>query len=94
MRTVWKKITLAESDQTIVVEGNHRSIAGIMHKFSTAVPQSSTLTALCFLGLLGVLQEYACGARPASGYPSHALSSWRQRHFVTGLIKYPWRSTL
>ncbi len=23
MRTVWKKITLAESDQTIVVEGNH-----------------------------------------------------------------------
>ena len=23
MRTLWKKITLAESDQTIVVEGNH-----------------------------------------------------------------------
>ncbi len=23
MRTVWKKITLAESDQTIIVEGNH-----------------------------------------------------------------------
>ncbi len=34
-----------------------------MHKFSTAVPQSSTLTALRFLGLLGVLHEYACGAR-------------------------------
>ncbi len=30
-----------------------------MHKFSTAVPQTSTLTALCFLGLLGVLHEYA-----------------------------------
>jgi len=38
------------------------SLAGIMHKLSTAVPQSSTLTALCFLGLLGVLHEYACGA--------------------------------
>ena len=33
-----------------------------MHRFSTAVPQSSALTALCFLGLLGVLHEYACGA--------------------------------
>ncbi len=30
-----------------------------MPKFSTAVPQSSTLTVLYFLGLLGVLQEYA-----------------------------------
>ena len=30
-----------------------------MHKLSTAVPQSSTLTAFCFLGLLGVLHEYA-----------------------------------
>ena len=29
-----------------------------MHKLSTAVPQSSTLTVLCFLGLLGVLHEY------------------------------------
>ena len=37
-------------------------LARIIHKLSTAVPQSSTLTALCFLGLLGVLQEYACGA--------------------------------
>ena len=33
----------------------------MMHKLSTAVPQSSTLTVLCFLGLLGVLHEYACG---------------------------------
>ncbi len=33
-----------------------------MHKLSTAVPRSSTLTALSFLGLLGVLYEYACGA--------------------------------
>ena len=37
-------------------------LARIMHKLSTAVPQSSTLTALRFLGLLGVLHEYACGA--------------------------------
>ncbi len=37
-------------------------LAGIMHKLSTAVPQTSTLTAFCFLGLLGVLHEYACGA--------------------------------
>ena len=37
-------------------------LARIMHKLSTAVLQSSTLTALCFLGLLGVLHEYACGA--------------------------------
>ena len=37
-------------------------LAEIMHRLSTAVPQSSTLTALCFLGLLSVLQEYACGA--------------------------------
>ncbi len=34
------------------------------------------------LGLLGVLQEYACGARPAR-VPSHALPSWRLPHFVT-----------
>ena len=33
-----------------------------MHKLSTTVPQSSTLAALCFLGLLGVLHEYAGGA--------------------------------
>jgi len=33
-----------------------------MHKLSTAVAQSSALTVLCFLVLLGVLQEYACGA--------------------------------
>ena len=57
--------------------------ARTMHKLSTAVPQSSTLTPLCFLGLLGVLHEYACGVRPASGCPSHALSSRRLRHFVT-----------
>ncbi len=42
-----------------------------MHTLSTAVPQSSSVrcapTALCFLGLLGVLHEYACGARPAAG---------------------------
>ena len=37
-------------------------LARIMHKLSTAVPQSSTLTALYCLGLLGVLHEYACGA--------------------------------
>jgi len=37
-------------------------LARIMHKLSTAVPPSSTLTALCFLGLLGVLHQYACGA--------------------------------
>ena len=34
----------------------------MIHKLSTAVPQSSTLTALYFLGLLGVLHEYACVA--------------------------------
>ncbi len=33
-----------------------------MHNLSTAVLQSSTLTVLCFLGLLSVLHEYACGA--------------------------------
>ena len=33
-----------------------------MHKFSTAVPPSSALTALRFLALLDVLHEYACGA--------------------------------
>ncbi len=42
-------------------------LARIMHKFSTAVPQSSALTALCFLGLLGVLHEYACGPDPQAG---------------------------
>jgi len=61
--------------------------ARTMHKLSTAVPQSSSVrcapTPLCFLGLLGVLHEYACGVRPASGCPSHALLSWRLRHFVT-----------
>ena len=49
-----------------------------MHKLSTAVPQSSVLTALFFLGLLGVLHEYACGA-----LRRNALSSRRLRHFVT-----------
>ncbi len=44
-------------------------LAGFMHRLSTAVPQSSTLTALCFLGLLGVLHEYACGVRPAKRVP-------------------------
>ena len=44
------------------------SLAGIMHNLSTAVPQSSTLTALCFLGLLGVLHEYACGALRRTPY--------------------------
>jgi hypothetical protein len=33
-----------------------------MHKLSTTVLQSSALTVLCFLGLFGVLHEYACGA--------------------------------
>ncbi len=33
-----------------------------MHKLSTTVLQSSTLTALYRLGLLGELHEYACGA--------------------------------
>jgi len=37
-------------------------LARIMHKLSTAVPSSSALTVLCFLGLLSVLHEYACGA--------------------------------
>jgi hypothetical protein len=55
-----------------------RPLTGIMHKLSAPVPQSSTLTALCFLGLLGVLHEYACGA-----LTSHALSSRGLRHFVT-----------
>ncbi len=36
-------------------------LAGFMNRLSTAVPQSSTLTVLCFLGLLGLLHEYACG---------------------------------
>ena len=36
-------------------------LARIMHTFSTAVPQSSALTALRFLALLDVLHEYACG---------------------------------
>ena len=39
-----------------------KPLAGIMHKFSATVSQSSALTALCFLALLGVLHEYACGA--------------------------------
>ena len=38
------------------------SLARIMYKLSTAVPYPSALTVLCVLGLLGVLQEYACGA--------------------------------
>ena len=37
--------------------GKKSTPARIMHKLSTAAPQSSTLTALCFLGLLGVLHE-------------------------------------
>ena len=37
--------------------------------FLTAVLQSSTLTALYCLGLLGVLHEYACGALPRT--PCH-----------------------
>ncbi len=52
--------------------------ARTMHNLSTAVPQLSALTALCFLGLLGVLHEYACG-----GTSSHALSSRHLQHFVT-----------
>jgi len=32
-----------------------------MHQLSPAVPQSSALTVLRFLGLLGDLQEVACG---------------------------------
>ncbi len=51
-----------------------------MHKLSTAVLQSSTLTALYFLVLLGVLHEYACGAlrctpchRGACNTSSHRL---------------------
>jgi len=45
------------------------TLARILHKLSTAVPHSSALTVLCFLGLLGVLQEYTCGA--LRGTPSH-----------------------
>ncbi len=53
-----------------------------MHELSTAVPQSSTLTALCFLGLLGVLRVRLRGPT-RKRVPSHALSSRRLRHFVT-----------
>jgi hypothetical protein len=59
-----------------------------MHKLSTAVPQSSTLTTLCFLGLLGVLHEYACGALGVPACGSHALSSRRLQHFVTKTYAY------
>ena len=55
-------------------------LARIMHKISTASPPSSVvLTVLHSIGLLDVLQEYACGALP----PSRALSGLRLRRFVT-----------
>jgi hypothetical protein len=38
-----------------------------MHRLSTAVPQSSTLTALCFLGLLGVRKSTPAGPDPEAG---------------------------
>lgn len=53
-------------------------IARIMHKFSTKAPPSSVLTVLHSVGLLDVLQEYACGA-----FPSRALSGLRLLRFVT-----------
>ena len=54
-------------------------LARIMHKISTASPPSSVvLTVLHSVGLLDVLQEYACGA-----FPSRALSGLRLRRFVT-----------
>ncbi len=59
----------------------------IMHKFSATVSQSSGVrcapTALCFLALLGVLHEYACGALGVPACGSHALSGRRLRHFAT-----------
>ena len=69
----------------LVLPPSHRSstLARIMHQLSTAVPQASTLTALCFLVLLGDLHEYACGALGVPACGSHALSSRRLRHFVT-----------
>ena len=53
-------------------------IARIMHKFYTKATPSSVLTVLHSVGLLDVLQEYACGA-----FPSRALSGLRLRRFVT-----------
>ena len=55
--------------RTLIFSSFVSASAVTMHKLSTAVPQSSTLTALCFLGLLGVLHEYACGALPRT--PCH-----------------------
>ena len=60
------------------------NLARIMHKFSTAVPQSSALTAFHFLALLDVLNEYSCGALRREPYPARRL-----RHFATKTMKNP-----
>ena len=70
------------------------TLTRIMHEFSTAVPQSSSVRCAPTarpasgrvpptrkrvpLGLLGVLNEYACGVRPESGCPR----TWRNALIV------------
>jgi len=49
-----------------------------MHNFSTAALKSSVLTVLRSVGLLDVLQEYACGVLPSRALPGLCL-----RRFVT-----------
>ena len=48
-----------------------------IHKSSAAVPQSSVLTALRFLALLGVLYEYPCAGRGVARLVSPALAPLR-----------------
>jgi len=50
----------------------------MIHEFSTAATKSLALTVLHSVGLLALLQEYACGA-----LPSRALSGRRFLRFVT-----------
>ena len=54
------------------------ALARISHTNSTATPESSLWTALCSVGLLDVLHEYACG-----GLGRSALSSRPFRRFAT-----------
>ncbi len=60
------------------------TLARIMHKFSAAVSQSSALTALCFLALLGVLHEYA---EERLGYPLAGRTPCHRGACATSLRK-------
>ena len=64
-------------------ESPDHTLARTMHKFSTAAPKSSALTALHSVGLLNVLQRVRLRGPPTRKRVPPPLSGRRFRRFVT-----------